>query len=357
MSRRGANEYYKHDDFRDDKKSKKKSGKKFIVTILVILIILILIVLGVYLYAKHKLSYMKYSPIDDKDLAINSNLYNQVNTQVNTNLTKDQFNDVKNIVLFGSDSRDSSDMEAGRSDTIIISSINPNKKSLKLISIPRDTYVSILNHGKTKINAAYAYGQEELAINTINSNFGLNLDKYITIDFSGLIDVIDKIGGVTITIDKDEMNYINEGVKNWTDTGSSNKEILSKYGKVTLNGKQALIYSRDRTTGNGNDFERSNRQRTLIEAILNKISKMSYNKVLSLSDSILKDVKTNITSDEYISLLTSIFKDRNEYLKNITSTQIPSTDYAKSEMIGGIYYFVADMNKAKTDFVDYMFNK
>lgn len=356
MSRRGANEYYNEsNNAKIGKKSKKKwsKKKKVLVTILVILLILVLIALGGYLYAKHKLGFMNYSPIDDKDLAVNSDLYNQSNTD----LTKDQFNNVKNIVLFGSDSKNLSDMSEGRSDTIVITSINPTKKSLKLISIPRDTYVSIAGHGKTKINAAYAYGQEKLAISTINSNFGLNLDKYITINFSGLIDVIDKIGGVTVTIDKDEMNYINDGVRSWTDTGSSSKATLSKYGTVTLNGKQALIYSRNRTTGNGNDFQRANRQRTVIEAILSKVSKMPYDKVLSLSDSILKDVKTNITSDEYIALLASVFKDKDEYLKNVISAQVPSTDYAKGQMIGGIYYFVPDMDKSKADFVEYMYNK
>lgn len=358
MSRRGASLYYKKDDYNyksDNKKGKKKwsKKKKFFVVILVILLIILLCVLGAYLFAKHKLGLMNYSPINDKDLAVNSDLYNEVDTD----LTKDQFNDITNIVLFGSDSRNVKEMEQGRSDTIIIASINPTKKTIKLISIPRDTYVTIAGHGKTKINAAYAYGQETLAINTINSNFGLSLNKYATIDFSGLVDIIDKMGGITVTIDKAEMNYINQGVLNWSDTGSHNKTTLKNYGTVTLNGTQALVHSRNRTTGAGNDFARADRQRQVVQAMMSKASKMSYNDLLALVDTILKDVKTNITSDEYIGLVAKLFKDKDAYTNNVISAQVPSTDYSSGETIGGIYYFVTDMSKAKKDFVEYIYNK
>lgn len=352
MSRKGAETYYNNTSFKGKKEKKKWSAKKKIIVVIVIILLIILsCVLGVYLYAKHKLGYMNYDAIDTNDLDVNSNLYNDVDT----GLTKDEFSSVTNIVLFGSDSRNTADISAGRSDTIMICSINPVKKSIKLISIPRDTYVTISGYGKTKINAAYAYGQEKLSIKTINSNFGLNLDKYVTVDFSGLINVINKIGGVTVTIDKDEMNYINENIGTLQGYGTVTK--LTKYGKVTLTGEQALTHSRNRTTGAGNDFARADRQRQVVEAMMKKVSTMSYDKVLKLSDTVLKDIRTNITSDQILALLAKLYSDKDSYVKNVISAQVPSTTYSKGQYISGIYYFVADMTKAKQDFVDYMYNK
>ena len=97
-------------------------------------------------------------------------------------------------------------------DTIMVVSYNPKTQEASLMSIPRDTYVSVAGHGKTKINHAYAYGKEQLALKTINSNFGLNISEYVTINFKGLINVINKIGGIELNISKAEKDYINEFV-------------------------------------------------------------------------------------------------------------------------------------------------
>lgn len=344
-------EQYDTGSTRKQKKGSKK--KKLLITVGIIILVIFAIILCVYLYAKHKLGFMDYEPIDKSDLGINENLYEESDTT----LSENEFNQITNIVLFGSDSRDVTSMESGRSDTIVICSINPLKKTVKLISIPRDTYVSVDGYGKTKINHAYAYGKEQLSIKTINQNFGLNLDKYVTIDFSGLIDVINKVGGISLTISKEEMNYINSGLASWADIGKNvNRTKLTKSGTVTLTGEQALVHSRNRTTG-GSDFVRADRQRQVIEALMKKASSMSKDKLLSLVDAVLKDVKTNITSDEYLGMFTNLFTDITTYANNVISAQIPSTDYSNGQMISGVYYFVSDMVKAKADFVEYIYNK
>ncbi len=319
-----------------------KKGGVFFKIIIIIIIIIILIAAGIFIYAWLKLSNLQHESIDISDLAINDNLYDDIKTGVDGGITEDEFNEVVNFVLLGSDSRNVNSMESGRSDTIMIASINPMKKSINLVSIPRDTYVTVPGYGKTKINHAYAYGKEQLTLKTINSNFNLNITDYVTIDFSGLKNIIDEMGGIELELSTQEKEYI--GIKD---------SRLNQTGKIKLNGEEALKHSRNRTVGN--DFTRAERQRDVMEAIINKIASLEINQILALSDEFLKEVKTNINVTSYIGLLTSIISNKNEYLSNITSNQVPSSEYAKGQMIDGIYYFVSDMEKAKNDLYNILY--
>lgn len=331
----------------------KQKKRRKIGTIIFIIILLIIIASGITVggFIAGKLGNLNVQEIDTSDLAVNNELYNEVSDI----LSKSEFNDIITIALFGTDSRDSSNMSAGRSDTIIVASINPKFKTIKLISIPRDTYVSVPGHGKTKINHAYAYGGEALAIKTINENFGLSITEYATIDFSGLIHIINDIGGIEINITKSEMEYINSHVhESYKLTGKATKK-LTTYGNVTLTGEQALTHSRNRTVGN--DFERAGRQREVLEAIMNKIAKMGTSKILDMSDTLLKEIKTNINVMDYVGALTDVLMNSNSYFGNITSIQIPSTEYGKGDSSSGTYYFKADSEKMRQDMIDNIYKK
>lgn len=345
------NEY---NNFNEPKKRFKNNKKnKLLIIGIVIAIIILAVIVTIYLFARSKLGKMQYEELNKDELGINNNLYNEVETT----LSKKEMSQIINIALFGSDSRDINAPESGRSDTIIIASINPIKKNVKLISIPRDTYVTVKGYGKTKINHAYAYGKEQLSIRTINENFGLNIDKYVTINFTGLADIIDAIGGINANITKAEMEYINDGVTIWGDLGDKpNRTKLSSSGNVKLNGTQALVHSRNRTTG-GSDFDRANKQREVLEAIMKKVSNMSKDKILGLIEPILEKVKTNISPEEYMGLFAKLFPDIKSYSNNLISIQIPSTEYSKGQMISGVYYFVTDLSKTKSDFQENIFNK
>lgn len=332
---------------------KEKKRKWRIGRIVLVVVLLLLIGLGIAIgsFISGKLSNLNIQEIDTSDLAVNGELYDQVSDT----LTENEFKDVICIALFGTDSRDTANMSAGRSDTIIIASINTKFKTIKLISIPRDTYVEVPGYGKTKINHAYAYGQEKLAIKTINQNFGLSITEYATIDFSGLIHIINKIGGIRMNITKAEMEYINNhSQESYKVTGNTKKTVTS-YGNVTLSGEQALTHSRNRTVGN--DFTRASRQREVLEAIMSKMVSMGTSKLLELSDTFLKEVKTNINVTDYIGQLTNMIMNSSEYMSNITSLQIPSTDYGKGQMISGVYYFVADEEQMKQDMIDNIYKK
>lgn len=331
-------------------------NKKLIIILIIIISTFLIVLGGLYFYSKYKLGFMTYEPINKNDISVNNNLFDEVKTNVN-DVTKKDFDSIQNYVFFGSDSRIVDDIEAGRSDTIMICSINPKTKSVKLLSIPRDTYVNIPGYGMDKINHAYAYGKEQLSIKTINQNFNLNIEKYITIDFSGLIDVINQVGGIELNIDKDEMIYINNRLKDLKPYTTNKLTPVAHYGLVTLTGEQALCHSRNRTTGEGNDFARTDRQRQVVEALMKKISTLPYDKILSISNTLLKDVKTNATSEEFMKLFAGLYPAKDVYSKNIILAQIPSVDYSLGKMINGVYYFTTDFNKAKQDFIEYIYNK
>lgn len=321
-----------------------KKGKSELKAIIIMCIILVLIVVATCLFVWSKLSKIEVEKVDKSNLSVNANLLDDVNNNLENPMTKKEFDNVINIVLYGSDSRDV-EMKNGRSDTIMICSINLNTKKINLVSIPRDTYVEIEGHGKTKINHAYAYGKEQLSLKTLNSNFKMNLTEYITVNFDGLENIIDTIGGIDMNISKEEMQYINYRCY----------DGLTNYGEVILTGEQALIHSRNRTQGN--DFVRASRQRDVVQALIKKISSLGLTEILKLSDELLPLVKTNINITNYIGLLTDILKDREQYLSNINSLQVPNDDYAESQIIRGVYYYIADMDKATTQLYDILYGK
>lgn len=318
--------------------------KKRTKVIIAIFAILLLIVGILFAIVYSKLSKINIEKLDENDLDVNANLYDELSGQ----LSKSEFDNVVNIALFGSDSRDVNNASAGRSDCIMIASINQNTKKITLVSIPRDTYVNVPGYGKTKINHAYAYGGEQLTIKTINNNFNLNITEYVTIDFSGLINIINSVGGIELTISKEEMNVLNMYLVESYKIMGKKYEPMTKYGTVTLNGEQALAHSRDRYVGS--DFDRANRQRTVIMALMKKLANMNTDTIMSfISDDFLSQVKTNINVTKYTGLISSLLKDKSSYLGDIRSVQVPNVSYSGDQYIDGVYYFVTNMDKAKED--------
>ncbi len=329
-------------------KKQNKTKKKRMGLVILIIVLLLIISAGVFtgVFISSKLGALNIEQMDTSDLDVNEDLAKEVSDT----LSKEEFENIITFALFGTDSRDVGNMSAGRSDSIIIASINTNTHKIKLISIPRDTYVSVEGHGKTKINHAYAYGGEKLAIKTINQNFGLDITEYATIDFSGLIHVINKIGGIQLSISKSEMEYINSHVRASYELTGNPVKLLSSSGKVTLTGEQALTHSRNRTVGN--DFYRAERQRDVLEAMMNKLAGLGSKKLLDMSDTLLREVRTNINVMSYAGKLTDILMNSNKYFSNITSIQIPSTNSGKGQMINGVYYFVADPDEMRQTMIN-----
>ena len=334
----------------------KKGLKIFLIVLAVILILLIIAGSVAFAFIKNKLDKINYEEIDTANLSINENLINDINSVEGVDVTPEEFNEIKTIAIFGSDSRNIEDAyDDGRSDCIIIATINPTNKSISLVSIPRDTYVNVPGHGKTKINHAFAYGQEQLSIKTINENFGLSISEYITVSWDAVATIVDMVGGIDLEISEAEKDFINGRVDVYSKNLNKSSEKLASSGNVHLNGVQTLAHCSNRYVGN-NDFERAERQRTVITTLLQVISQKSVTEINKIIDEFLPYVKTNIDVVKYSSYIPDILKYKNEYLANITSAQVPALGEASGQYIGGIYYYVpSSYEKCKQDFIKYLY--
>ena len=223
---------------------------------------------------------------------------------VGDNLTFNK--DVVNILLVGSD-HGAIKGDHGRSDSIMIATVNFKSKELKLTSLMRDMYVEIPGHGHNKLNAAYAFGGVELLYKTIAKNFGIKIDNYCVVDFSTFEKVINKVGGIEISLEEKEAKYLNT-----TNYISKKKYRNVKVGKQTLNGNQALGYARVRYVvskkyGDG-DFGRTGRQRAVLQAALNKVLQQSPTTIADIALEALKDVSTDMNASYLKTLVLKVVK-------------------------------------------------
>lgn len=270
-------------------KKNKRGLKIFLTTLLVILIILILMfsALTWYIYTKwSKVNYVKL-----EDLQINEGV-------------QEQLKGYRNIVLFGVDAR-ANTYDNSRSDCIIIVSINQDTKDIKLTSVYRDTYVYIEGYGYDKITHAYAFGGPELAINTINKNFDLNITEFVAVNFDAVVEIVDAVGGVNISIESDELQYINKYINEVDKQMDRNTPNITTTGNKNLSGVQALAYSRIRYTAGG-DYKRTERMREVLNSGFNKIKTLSVGKLNNLANILFPKVYTNITLSEVVALIPDI---------------------------------------------------
>ena len=337
-----------------EKSKKEKSSKKmklWMKIVIILVIILIVIGGGIGYLVWSKIAKIHFKDIDKNNIAINDNMYNELSESV----TKNEYDNIINFILFGSDSKDMDATYEGTSDCQIIISINQNKKTLKLISIPRDTAADIEGLQRYKINHAFARGKEELALKTINQTFDLNLNEYVTINISGMYNIINELGGVDVTITKDEMKWINEYVDMFYGFSGKQTKKVTNYGKVTLTGEQAAAHVKERMAGTGGDFDRTRRQRDILMSLFNKVSKQGTSEMSKTIDLILEQVTTNVDVGKYMNLLPELLAHKEEYLNNTISVMVPATEYSKPTMVNGSYLLETDLEKAKADFRKYMY--
>lgn len=214
-----------------------------------------------------------------------------------------------NIALFGLDSREGEKEGGVQSDTIMIASINNKTDEVKLVSVYRDTLLQQSDGTYKKANSAYNMGGPEEAIALLNRNFDLDIKKYMSVNFSALIDVIDTLGGVEIDVAPDEINEITGYACEIIAVTGVDSEGVFEPGLQTLNGVQATAYSRIRhVKGNtsGNDFGRTERQRAVLEQIFKKAQSASIVKLNKLIDKVLPKCSTNFTSLELMGMAANV---------------------------------------------------
>ncbi|TQO59147.1 LytR family transcriptional regulator [Paraclostridium bifermentans] len=206
---------------------------------------------------------------------------------------------ITNILLAGVDGNNLD--KGNRSDSMMVLTIDEKNNDIRITSLARDTYVQIPGYGEEKLTHAYAYGGPALLLQTIDKNFGLKIDKYAVVSFSSFEKIIDALGGVEIDVLPKEVSYI-PGV--------------NSAGKQTLNGAEALAYSRIRYADDA--YQRDNRQRTVMQAAYNKISS-NPGDLMEIGNTILGYTKTNIPPME-------IFKLANKVIK-MNFTEFPQLEF------------------------------
>ncbi len=256
-----------------------------------------------------------------------------------------------NIALFGIDSRQGKSFK-GLSDSIMIMSVNTRTQKIKVISVMRDSLVPIIKNGYTsysKINSAYSRGGPELAIKTLNTIFGLDISEYVTVNFSGMAEIIDAVGGVEIEIVKGEMNQVNACISDlcFLSGIDSQSYLLEKAGLQNLNGIQAVGYARVRKAtnveGTTNDYGRTDRQRYVLQQLFNKAKELKIESFINLVKTLAPCCETSLSFGEAIDLGIDVL------LRSPTfeETRVPDTTYtmrAPTTNAGSVVYY--DLNFA-----------
>ncbi len=210
---------------------------------------------------------------------------------------------VKNIAVFGVDNRD--DGVNGRSDAMMIVSLDFKHNKIKAVSIMRDSLVEIPEQGKHKINSAFARGGVSLAIKTINENFKMNIEDYVALNFNQMAGIVDALGGVEVEITEAERRNANKYITEMCNEAGIKPTLIKESGVVTLKGYQAVSYARIRYVGNA-DFERTERQREVLSKLIDKaleISPLRYPQVLS---ELAPMIETSLTNEEIMSIATKV---------------------------------------------------
>lgn len=244
---------------------------------------------------------------------------------------------IKNIALFGID-KGREKWEAVHSDAIMILSIDERHNKIKLSSIMRDSYVNVDGHGKTKITNAYAYGGPQLAIKTLNKNFNLDIREFVAVDFMGLGDIIDSLGGIKIDVKANEINEVNKYMREVAQIRKESATPIREPGLQILNGNQGVSYARIRAVGNG-DYKRTERQQAVLSAIMNRIHEKGRSSYLSIVSELLPYVETSMSRFDIISMGGSLITSGKP---GFDWVRFPTNSNSKGKMINNGWYLTFD---------------
>ena len=277
------------------RQQRKKRRNKII---LIAIELLILILLAIILYGVSKLNKIERpgSAIMDK-VEVNDDIKQEV---------LEATEDFRTIAVFGLDNRSNGNFDSGNSDVIIIVTIDNKTHEVKMCSVYRDTYLDIGEGKFRKCNAAFASGGPQAAISMLNKNLDLNITDYVTVDFNAVVECIDLLGGIELTITDDEAHYMIGYVDELNKLTGNKSEVPEAGGTYILDGVQATAYARIRYTA-GNDYKRAERQRTVIAKMVEKVQMSDLKTVNSIIDAMFPNIETSFTNAEIISLAAKIF--------------------------------------------------
>lgn len=291
----GAYERNKERKEENNMRKKKKMNKGLKIFLIILLVLVIIIVgLGVagYTFVNGKIGKMQKENIDTTAVGINED-------------TKEELKGYRNIALLGIDSRADDYGLGNRSDCMMIASINQETNEIKLISVYRDTYVYVMENGTKrldKITHAYSYGGAQNTLKSLNEAMDLNITEFVTVNFDAVIAAVDSLGGVYIDIDESEIKYVNDYIDATSESSGVKSSHITHSGRQKLDGVQAVSYTRVRYTAGG-DYKRTERMRTVVEAMLSKAKTLNVGQLNSFADTILPKIRTNISTSEIWGLI------------------------------------------------------
>ncbi|WP_112181932.1 MULTISPECIES: LCP family protein [Paraliobacillus] len=297
------------------KKSKKKKWLLIMLSVILVIVLAIVgFVISVYMDAQQTVDSQIHQPVDTID----------------TDIAKEKIENQEqlNVLLLGTDQRGD---DPGRSDALMVLSLNPADNSLQIVSIPRDTRTEIIGRGtEDKINHAYAFGGVDMTIDTVENFLDVELDYYVQINMEGLEGLVDAVGGITVQNEID-----------WVDTGYYKEGYHYAEGELNLNGAETMGFVRMRKQDPDGDFGRTKRQRKVIEGIINQGASIgSVTKIGDILDVLGDNVATNMD-----------FSDMQDLFLNYSNTRQNVSNYmlqGQGTTIDGIYYLsVSDEEIAK----------
>lgn len=290
---------------RKEKRKKKRTWLKVTLSIIAILVIAVAAT-GIYAANKAKTT-------------VNTMQKDSTSIDKKQSITKVNDKEKLNVLLLGVDQRDD---DAGRSDALMVLSVDPSTDSMKLISIPRDSRTEIVGHGTTdKINHAYAFGGVDMTIDTVENFLNTDIDYFAEMNMEGLSDFVDAVGGITVNNQLD-----------WIDEGYYEKGYHYAQGDIQLDGPKAMGYVRMRHLDPDGDFGRNARQRQVIQAVIDKGASInSVNKI----DDILSALGGNVQTNMDFSTMTDLFKNYRNVRQNSENYQMQGT----GTTINDIYYY------------------
>ena len=311
------------------RRRKKKSAVKILAVICIILVCVISLGVAGYSYAYSIINKVERTPLETEE-------------PEELNITTSEYDGIKNIALLGIDTR--VDNTSGRSDAVIILSIDKKHNKIKMISVARDSYVDIDGHNKDKLTHAYAYGKSTLAVKTLNKNFNLEITDYVTVNFHGFSRIIDYIGGVEVEVDQKEKDHLNSYVIPKLVKAGFKCDLIERTGMQKLTGTQALCYSRIRKIDG--DIERGNRQKEVLAAMFERVKDMNVAKLPKIAEMVFSECQTSLSSSDIMNMGLWAISSKPE-MENMS---IPNDNVkGKGQTIRGVWYYVYDIEAAAAE--------
>ena len=323
------------DNRRRKKRRKKKKSRKIVLFVFEILLLAILLVAAYFIGMVNR---VKYENMSETEAGINDDLSKD---------TLESLEGYTNIAVFGLDNRSANNYQEGNSDVVMIASIDNKTKNVKLVSVYRDTFLSVGGGTYFKCNNAYARGGAKQAVQMLNSNLDLDIKEYVCVDWAAVVEVIDDLGGLDLNITQGEMNQINKYKKDVDGVTGKNTPNVTQYGLVHLDGTQATTYARIRKLS-GDDFKRASRQRIVLQAMLEKANPAT---LVKICNSVVDDISTTLSLDQMVSLA----KDVTKYKINST-TGFPTDLTTKNMPRCGDTVIPADLVTNVKKLHEYMFD-